>query len=220
MVRNFFPGDPRGVCYRPSRYCGWTRGLGRDRRPWEHRSPLPPRRSRRSGRQGRVGLDPPARDGRYGTPGAVGVRTEVHGRTELPDADGHLRYGHCPGTALTEFSVRQLQKYAALPSADRWLLLSATFWLVFCRIALWILPFQDILRRIESMDGGAPTTANPAAAARIAWAVDAASRYVPGTGMCLPRALAAAVLLTRAGLPARLWVGAARGDGGRPQPAP
>jgi len=113
--------------------------------------------------------------------------------------------------------VRQLQKYAALPSADRWLLLSATFWLVFCRIALWILPFQDILRRIESMDGGAPTTANPAAAARIAWAVDAASRYVPGTGMCLPRALAAAVLLTRAGLPARLWVGVARGDGGRPE---
>ena len=72
--------------------------------------------------------------------------------------------------------MRQLQKYAALPSADRWLLLSATFWLVFCRIALWILPFQDILCRIESMDGGAPTTANPAAAARIAWAVLTASR--------------------------------------------
>jgi hypothetical protein len=49
---------------------------------------------------------------------------------------------------------------------------------------------------------------------RIAWAIAAASSCVPATS-CLVRALAAQVLLTRRGYPARLRIGVAKGDGGR-----
>jgi hypothetical protein len=49
---------------------------------------------------------------------------------------------------------------------------------------------------------------------RIAWAVGAASRYVP-TATCLSQALAAQVLLARHGHPASLRIGVARGAAGR-----
>ena len=113
--------------------------------------------------------------------------------------------------------MRQIQKYATLLRADPRLLLAAAFWLCLGRLALLALPFQDILRKIESINGSGTVAAQPAAAARIVWAVDTASRYLPGMGTCLPRALAAAVLLRRAGLPAQVRVGVARGEDGSPE---
>src|SRR5207248_4569283 len=49
---------------------------------------------------------------------------------------------------------------------------------------------------------------------RIIWAVDAASRRIPGAGTCLPRALAAQAMLARHGFPASFRIGVGRTDDG------
>lgn len=74
------------------------------------------------------------------------------------------------------------------------------------RAALAVLPFRLLRRALRS----APRTAVRAApsVARIAWAVDASGRRVPGA-RCLTRALVAERLLHRAGHAARLRVGVA-----------
>lgn len=112
--------------------------------------------------------------------------------------------------------MRRLRKFLALGPSDRRLLLRAALWLGLVRAGLWVLPFQNLLDRLMSLGPGRESS-SPAlgAADRIGWAVLAASRYVPGTRSCLPRALAATALLRGAGLPARLRVGVTKGDGGR-----
>jgi len=47
----------------------------------------------------------------------------------------------------------------------------------------------------------------------IAWAVTRASQYFPGANTCLVQALAAQILLSRRGIPARLRLGVFKDDG-------
>jgi len=51
-------------------------------------------------------------------------------------------------------------------------------------------------------------------ATRIAWAVKAASRYVPAAN-CLPRALATQTMLRQRGYPARIYIGLAKAEAGQ-----
>ena len=114
--------------------------------------------------------------------------------------------------------MTRFRKFIALPTSDQRLLLRAALWLGLVRASLWVLPFQNLLDRLTSPGPGRESSPPALGAAdRIGWAVLTASRYVPGARSCLPRALAAAVLLRRAGLPAQVRVGGAHGEDGSPE---
>jgi hypothetical protein len=98
----------------------------------------------------------------------------------------------------------------SLPAADRALLARSAAWLVRCRVALWTRPYADVRGRViawgdRRVDAGA-------APGRVAWAVTHAARIVPGAS-CLTQALAADVLLRRAGERPELCFGVALGAG-------
>ena len=83
------------------------------------------------------------------------------------------------------------------------------------RMGLWLLPHRFLRRilRVVTRRHARPrgTQAPPD---RIAWAVMAASRYIPLTMTCLPQALAAQVLFARNGHTAQLRIGVARSVSG------
>lgn len=111
--------------------------------------------------------------------------------------------------------MSRLRKFLGLTSADRRLLGQAfrVLWLI--RLILSIVPFGTARKLLGRLRGtGVPQPGGKPSAGRIVWAVLAASRYVPRTRTCFPRALAVHTLLTRHGLTSELRVGVAReGDG-------
>jgi hypothetical protein len=112
--------------------------------------------------------------------------------------------------------MTRLRKFLLLPAADRALFGKATVLLWGIRLALWLLPFQN-LRNLLVHVTQAPTgwhRADQSSPDRIAWAVVLASRYVP-QATCLTQALAAQVLLGREGHPAYLRIGVARSERGQ-----
>ena len=114
--------------------------------------------------------------------------------------------------------MRQCRKFVQLAPADRSLLVSAAFLVVWVRLGLWLLPFRT-LRRTLSRLAGASTgrQGSPGCAAeRPVWAVRVVSRYVPGS-TCLTQALAAHALLARHGYSADLQIGFTRDDAKRLQ---
>lgn len=100
-----------------------------------------------------------------------------------------------------------ISAFLALPGGDRRLLLHALMTLVAVRLALRIVPVDRLRRAV----GPARRRARPAN--RIAWAVRAASRRLPGT-TCLASALAAQRLLSREGHVCQLTIGVTRNDRG------
>jgi hypothetical protein len=110
-----------------------------------------------------------------------------------------------------------LRKFLRLPAADRWLLIKAALLLEAIAVGKRLLPFR-ILRRLLARAADTPT--GPGHTDRLspdkfAWAVEAANRHTPGTKACLTQALAVQVLLARAGHPALLHLGVARGERGQ-----
>jgi hypothetical protein len=107
-----------------------------------------------------------------------------------------------------------LHKFLGLPAAERWLLVKAALLLGGTRLGLRLLPFRILRRVVESLSR--PSVWLPApdsfSTARIVWAVELVSRYVPTT--CLSRALSAQVLLARREYPVLLHFGAVK-DGER-----
>jgi Transglutaminase-like superfamily len=108
--------------------------------------------------------------------------------------------------------VRVLERFLRLPAADRWLLVRSVCWLGAARLAVWLLPFR-VARRLMT-PAGFPPLASDLTSERIAWALARARRVVP-RATCLPQALAAEALLTRAGHPADLRIGVIKTDDGR-----
>lgn len=106
-----------------------------------------------------------------------------------------------------------LRSFLRLPAAERRLALSALPAVVAVRVALWLLPY----RRVQQLAArGRPVrgAAGRVPARGIAEGVRRASRGVPRAS-CLTQALAAQLLLARAGYAARVWIGVAReGAGG------
>lgn len=98
-------------------------------------------------------------------------------------------------------------------SAYEWRILVRTFFtLAFARVALKILPFSTVRRAIVPRPGspGAPWMSIKL----IRWAIDHAQRIIPDA-TCLPQALTAEGLLTRAGLPVLLRVGVLKDASGK-----
>jgi hypothetical protein len=102
-------------------------------------------------------------------------------------------------------------KFLRLTPADRRLLVSALALLWAVRLALWLLPFR-VVRRLftkRSRPAWRQKEAHPSVVRRAAWAIRAASRYVPAA-TCLTQALAAQALLSCYGQESRLQIGVAR----------
>lgn len=103
-----------------------------------------------------------------------------------------------------------VRRFARLSSSERALFLHAALLVVAIRVGLLVLPVSAVRRRL-----GARTDYKSAAlnhsVERIAWAVTAASRYVPGA-TCLTQALAAQWLLGRSGHHASVRIGVRKDD--------
>jgi hypothetical protein len=108
-----------------------------------------------------------------------------------------------------------MRRFLRLRSTDRALLIRSLVMLCAIRMSLWLLP-HCLLRRVLMTMARRPIPPRGAQARpdRIVWAVIAASRYIPATASCLPRALAAQVLLARSGHAAQLRLGVALGAHG------
>ena len=113
--------------------------------------------------------------------------------------------------------MKQLVKFLNLTTDKRGLLISALFRLIAIRIGLWVLPLQQLIKRLPQMavarDDGRASSALPAE--RIAWAIRMASRYLPGSRNCLVQSLAVQTLLARRGYSSHLRIGVAKDEGGQ-----
>lgn len=103
--------------------------------------------------------------------------------------------------------LRMLSKLAALRPKDIALLCRAAAAVTAARVGLSVLSFEDVRRLATTWPR--VSGARDADSDKIAWAVGAVSRRIPGTH-CLPQALAALALLRREGIDAELCVGIAR----------
>ena len=109
------------------------------------------------------------------------------------------------------------RKFLLLPAADRWLVIKAALLLEGIALGKRLLPFR-ILHRILARAADTPIVpwhADCSSSHRVAWAVEAASRHMPGAKACLTQAFAAQVLLARRGYPALLHIGVAKGERGQ-----
>jgi hypothetical protein len=101
--------------------------------------------------------------------------------------------------------MRTLARLAALPPAERRLALAAALLVAGAGLALRLLPYRVVRRLAVRL--ARPRARPPLPASRVAWAVAAAGRRVPGGANCLAQALAARVLLGRHGYASRLRLG-------------
>ena len=106
--------------------------------------------------------------------------------------------------------MRVVRRWTSLTVDDRVLILRAWFWLVVVRCSLWFVPFRQVRRIVAaSAPGRWARFSGNRLPSSIGWAVEAVGRRTPGA-TCLVRALAAQVLLQRAGHSADLRIGIAR----------
>jgi len=122
-------------------------------------------------------------------------------------------------------SIRHpLRRFAQIDGHRRALVVEAALCLLFARLALLLVPFPRLARRLGSFV--APGDARVAQAQRqgsreqsdqaaaVGWAVTRAARYLPFKAVCLPQALAARIMLDRRGIASVLHFGAGK-DGER-----
>ncbi|MBD2605341.1 lasso peptide biosynthesis B2 protein [Scytonema hofmannii FACHB-248] len=98
---------------------------------------------------------------------------------------------------------------------DRQLLIMTLIILATIRLGLWIMPFRTLLKVLAkvSRQSDRLQVTNPVSVRKIAWAVNAVSRYMPGV-KCLARALTTQVLMSRYGHSCELRIGVAKGEKG------
>lgn len=97
----------------------------------------------------------------------------------------------------------RLRRFVLLPSVERRLFARAVLLLALLRAVLWKYPARAVRDRLAAR--GTRPVPGPTPA-QIGWAVRSAARYVPGA-TCLAQAVAASILLSRAGRPAVLQIG-------------
>lgn len=115
--------------------------------------------------------------------------------------------------------MRQLHKLFRLSGGDRKILAIAYILLGAMRLGLWLLPFRKLLKLQQKISKPdflllTPTTSQ-VDIVKIVWAIDLATRYMPGGAKCLARALATQVLINRQGHTSELRIGVAKTEGGK-----
>jgi hypothetical protein len=111
--------------------------------------------------------------------------------------------------------MRLITRYRHLSPAERGLFFQACVLLIAVRVGLRVLRFRKVQSWMEHFckPSGRQRVLERRHIAQVAWAVEAASRRLPGT-TCLSRAMAAHFLLGRLGQKSELRLGAAlRPDG-------
>jgi len=113
--------------------------------------------------------------------------------------------------------VLKLKKFWNLTWPEKRLLFRAAAWLIWIRIVLLVLPYrrvQSLVQRWSAPKSLGPLVPWSFGPARIAYLIAAAANRIPGTN-CLPRALVARILLSRAGHPAELHIGVSKTQEGK-----
>lgn len=115
---------------------------------------------------------------------------------------------------------RPLRRFAQVGWRRRALVAEAVAWLLLARLALIVVPFPHLARRLgtfvspsDARAAAADARASPEAARlaeEIGWAVTRSARYVPFKAVCLPQAMAARVMLRRRRISSVLHFGAAK----------
>jgi hypothetical protein len=109
----------------------------------------------------------------------------------------------------------RVRKFLFLSFSDQCLLVRSIILVSTITLGLRLLPFQLLRRTLAGVSARPPQLrGNKVPAARIAWAVKAACRYVPAADD-LPRALTTQTMLQRRGYPAKIYIGLARAPEGR-----
>jgi hypothetical protein len=113
------------------------------------------------------------------------------------------------------------RRFYRISNAHRLLLAQAIVWLALARLALLVVPFQQLAKRFGKMvPPGAGNDAQPALSAaqfalaqNISWAITRAARYVPFRAVCLPQAIAAQTMLRRRGIASVMHFGVLKKPG-------
>ena len=108
-------------------------------------------------------------------------------------------------------ALELLRKFIHLPAGDRAVLTRTVLTLGAARLATWLLPFPTGRRLLVGRRHATSSSLTPD---QVRWAMAHARRVVP-RATCLPQALAAESLLTRAGLPADLQIGVMKTAAGK-----
>jgi hypothetical protein len=106
--------------------------------------------------------------------------------------------------------MNRVRQFAELTPPERRLLLRATVLVAGVRLALWTMPFRWV-RFVLGIRPAISPSLEAIRVKRLAWAVQAAARRIPGAS-CLTQALALQYLLARAGESAEVHIGVAKDD--------
>ncbi|MBE9052605.1 lasso peptide biosynthesis B2 protein [Nostocales cyanobacterium LEGE 11386] len=112
--------------------------------------------------------------------------------------------------------MRRMRKFLHLSVGDRYFLIKTLFLLGAIRLGLGILPFNKLLKLLTkiSQPSQRVQSIHQVSVNKIVWAVNAATRYVPGA-KCLARALTTQVLMSRYGYLPEFRIGVAKGETGK-----
>lgn len=107
--------------------------------------------------------------------------------------------------------MRRWRKAFELSISEWLLILRATLWLGLVEVGLRVLCFNTLMEHLDQhRPADKAPVASPGRAERCAHCVELASRLYPLEPTCLKKALVLYALLTRKGLHAQLWIGAAK----------
>ena len=101
-----------------------------------------------------------------------------------------------------------LRKLLQLSNDDRWLLLRAFAAVASASLAVRLLPASIVLKKLAE-DAPLLRQRQPRNPERVAWAVAAAARYIPGS-KCLVQAIAGRSLLAKYGIHSQIRIGVAK----------
>jgi len=114
--------------------------------------------------------------------------------------------------ALRTF-IKRLRFIKREKSATR--LLLYTFFLLTCiRLGLRFLPFATVQQKVDRLSQSVSKTSPEYTLYGIVWAVNGATRHMPGGAKCLARALTTQILMGQQQYPCDLCIGVSKGDKG------
>lgn len=126
--------------------------------------------------------------------------------------------------ARSRWIPQQLRRFAQVDNHRRALAVEAVVWLAVARVALLTMPFQRIARHLGAFTSpsegrtaalsGEPSPEQAAIAREVGWAVTRAADHLPFEAVCLPRAIAAKMMLRRRRVASVMSFGVARDDEG------
>ncbi|AKG20937.1 lasso peptide biosynthesis B2 protein [Calothrix sp. 336/3] len=110
--------------------------------------------------------------------------------------------------------MRLLHKLQRLQPGDLQFLAQTFLILAAIRIGLKLFKFRDLLKFLHRISQPSCKTAKPVSINKIVWAVNVATRYLPGV-KCLARALATELIMRRNGYNPELRIGVAKDTTGK-----